>query len=121
MKLSKAKKIALLNTIERDARFLAEYNLMDFSLLLIKLTNDNSTPYLHNSNLSPHTTTDIQPAMILVRGQNGDMRLELRNSINIRSKQPSLPSDKNPYALKSDRDTKTTNDFRTARGVETNE
>ena len=116
MRLSKTKKITLMSIIERDAQFLALNNLMDFSLLLIKLENQTPKRLLHNSNISPHTTTDIQPAMILVRAQNGDVRLELRNSINIRSQLASLPSDKNPNTIKSDRDTKTTNDFKTARG-----
>lgn len=59
MRLSKTKKITLMSIIERDAQFLALNNLMDFSLLLIKLENQTPKRLLHNSNISPHTTTDI--------------------------------------------------------------
>ena len=65
-----------MKALEADSQFLANNNLMDFSLLLIKAKSDINKNHSAIEN-------DIMPALIFLKEQNGQGRLELRNSINI--------------------------------------
>lgn len=64
----------LLRTLEQDSQFLMQNNLMDYSLLLIKARNDKNPSVIEH---------EMMPALVLLKEQNGEARLELRNSITI--------------------------------------
>jgi len=74
LEIGEAARRKLLRAIELDSQFLQRNNLMDYSLLLIKARNDRKLSVVEH---------EMMPALVLLREQNGEARLELRNSISI--------------------------------------
>ena len=68
LKITEKRKNALLEVIERDAKFLARNNLMDYSLLFIKAKNPKKAKQ----------RVAIMPALVFVRSKDGSNQLQLR-------------------------------------------
>ena len=68
--------------INRDARFLAENNLMDYSLLLIKARNPDFNKSSNDSKEEQHKLLRM-PAIVYVRQKKGPNMLVLRETDNL--------------------------------------
>lgn len=71
LRVEDEEKDRLHKTIESDARFIAENNLMDYSLLLIKIKVENKVERKVSSNIVRRDGLLRMPALIYVKSKEG--------------------------------------------------